>query len=258
MTRSSARDWLPALIVFVAVLVAWELSLLVLGVQSFLIPRPSVIASSLADDWSTLAKGIAFTGAEAVGGLIVGVILGTVCGIATARWASAREILLPVAIGASTIPIIAFAPITLNWFGPESLLPRVTIVAVMVFFPVMVNTIRGLTNVEPAALELLSSYAASDTQTLAKLRAPNALPYWFTALRIATTLSVIGAVVGEFFGGPLYALGIYITLETGHSRYPSAWAAIVLACALGIVLYLIAVALERLVIPWYSAREMAR
>ena len=94
MTRSSARDWLPALIVFVAVLVAWELSLLVLGVQSFLIPRPSVIASSLADDWSTLAKGIVFTGAEAIGGLIVGVILGTVCGIATARWASAREILL--------------------------------------------------------------------------------------------------------------------------------------------------------------------
>ena len=77
-------------------------------------------------------------------------------------------------------------------------------------------------------------------------------------MRIATTLSVIGAVVGEFFGGPLYALGMYITLETGHSRYPSAWAAIVLACGLGIVLYLIAVALERLVIPWYSAREMAR
>ena len=73
----------------------------------------------------------------------------------------------------------------------------------MVFFPVMVNTIRGLTNVEPAALELLSSYAASESQTLVKLRGPNALPYWFTALRIATTLSVIGAVVGEFFGGPL-------------------------------------------------------
>ena len=155
-----------------------------------------------------------------------------------------------MAIGASTIPIIAFAPITLNWFGPESLLPRVTIVAVMVFFPVMVNTIRGLTNVDPAALELLSSYAASDApDARPSCAAPNALPYWFTALRIATTLSVIGAVVGEFFGGPLYALGIYITLETGHSRYPTAWAAIVLACVLGIVLYLVAVALERLVDP---------
>ena len=258
MTASAAREWLPAVGVFVIVLALWEVGFLVLGVQSFLIPRPSVITEQLVSDWSTLARGLVFTGTEAVSGLVVGVALGTAAGFATARWASAREVLLPVAIGASTIPIIAFAPITLNWFGPESLLPRVTIVAVMCFFPVMVNTIRGLTNVDPGTLELLSSYAASDRQTLTKLRGPNALPYWFTALRIATTLSVIGAVVGEFFGGPLYALGIYITLQTGASRYPSAWAAIVLACVLGIVLYMVAVALERLTIPWYTARETAR
>jgi NitT/TauT family transport system permease protein len=258
VNSQALREWLPAGIVFVVVLVVWEVSLLAFGIQSFLIPRPSVIATSLVSEWPTLAKGVAFTGTEAVGGLLVGVALGTLSGMATARWATARELLLPVAIGASTIPIIAFAPITLNWFGPESILPRLTIVAVMVFFPVMINTVRGLTNVEPAALELLSSYAASESQTLAKLRGPNALPYWFTALRIATTLSVIGAVVGEFFGGPLYSLGIYITLETGHSRYPTAWAAIVLACAMGIGLYLAAVGLERLVMPWRSARELAR
>ncbi len=138
----------------IVVIVAWEVGFLVLGVQSFLIPRPSVIGEQLASDWSTLARGLLFTGTEAVVGLVVGVALGTAAGFATARWASAREVLLPVAIGASTIPIIAFAPITLNWFGPESLLPRITIVAVMVFFPVMVNTIRGLTNVDPGALEL--------------------------------------------------------------------------------------------------------
>jgi NitT/TauT family transport system permease protein len=258
VSASAVREWLPAAIVFVVVLAVWEVSLLAFGIQSFLIPRPSVIASSLVSDWPTLAKGVLFTGTEADGGLLVGVALGTLGGLATARWATARELLLPVAIGASTIPIIAFAPITLNWFGPESILPRLTIVALMVFFPVMINTVRGLTNVEPAALELLTSYAASESQTLAKLRTPNALPYWFTALRIATTLSVIGAVVGEFFGGPLYSLGIYITLESGHSRYPTAWAAIVLACAMGIALYLAAVALERLVMPWRSAREMTR
>jgi len=183
MSGQAVREWLPAVIVFVVVLVVWEVSLLAFGIQSFLIPRPSVIAASLISEWPTLAKGIAFTGTEAVGGLIVGVALGTVGGLATARWATARELLLPVAIGASAIPIIAFAPITLNWFGPESILPRLTIVALMVFFPVMINTIRGLTYVEPAALELLSSYAASERQTMAKLRAPNALPYWFTALR---------------------------------------------------------------------------
>jgi NitT/TauT family transport system permease protein len=255
---AALRESLPAIVVFVAVLVVWEISFLVLGVQSFLIPRPTVIGQSLFAEWDTLVRGVLFTGTEAVIGLVVGLVLGTAAGFATARWVTARELLLPVAIGASSIPIIAFAPITLNWFGPESLLPRVTIVAVLVFFPVMVNTIRGLTNVDPGALELLSSYAAGEGQTLVKLRAPNALPYWFTALRIATTLAVIGAVVGEFFGGPLYALGIYITRETGSSRYPSAWAAIVLACALGIGLYLLAVALERLVMPWNAAREAAR
>ena len=111
----------------------------------------------------------------------------------------------------------------------------------MVFFPVMVNTVRGLTNVEPAALELMRSYAAGDSQILRKLRIPNALPYWFTALRIATTLSVIGAVVGEFFGGPLLcARDLHHARDRAQFRYPTAWAAIVLACALGIVLYLAA------------------
>jgi NitT/TauT family transport system permease protein len=252
---AAGADWVPPAVLFVVVLVGWDVSLLVLGVQSFLLPRPTIIATSLLDEWPTLAKGVVFTATEAIGGLVVGVAIGTLTGLATARWATAREALVPVAVAASTIPIIAFAPITINWFGPESVLPRVTIVAVMTFFPVLVNTIRGLTDVSPAAFELMHSYAATDVQTLRKLRVPNALPYWFTALRIAATLSVIGAVVGEFFGGPLYSLGIYITLETGHSRYPTAWAAIVLACALGIALYLFVIIVERLALPWLTERE---
>jgi NitT/TauT family transport system permease protein len=249
------REWLPAIVVFVVVVGIWEVSLLALNVQSFLVPRPSVIAGSLASEWDTLARGLVYTGGEAVGGLVIGVAIGTAIGMATARWVTARELLLPVAIGASTIPIIAFAPITKNWFGYDNPVSRMTIVALMVFFPVMVNTIRGLTNVDPAAVELMRSYAAGESRVVRSLRIPNALPYWFTALRIATTLSVIGAVVGEFFGGPLYSLGIYITLETGHSRYPTAWAGIVVACGLGIVLYLLVVAAEWLAIPWRIARE---
>ena len=253
----AGADWLPPVVLFVVVLVFWEVSLGVLGVKSFLLPRPSDIAASLAADWPTLQKGIAYTATEALVGLAVGLVLGTIAGLATARWRIAQETLLPIAIGASTIPIIAFAPITINWFGPESVMPRVVIVAVMVFFPVMANTIRGLTEVNPASLELMQSYAAGEVETLRKLRIPNALPFWFTALRIAATLSVIGAVVGEFFGGPLYSLGIYITLETGHSRYPTAWAAIILACLLGIGLYAAAVVAERLVLPWHAARAAA-
>ncbi|MEO5703534.1 MAG: ABC transporter permease subunit, partial [Candidatus Limnocylindrales bacterium] len=92
--------------------------------------------------------------------------------------------------------------------------------------------------------------AASPTSVLRRLRLPNALPYWFTALRIAVTLSVIGAVVGEFFGGPSYSIGNYVTNQTGSFRYPNAWAAIVIACALGIGLYLFAVVAERVAMPW--------
>ena len=257
--RSASRtaEWLPPVVVFVGVLGLWEGLFTVLGVKSFLIPRPSLIWGALLSEWPTLSRGILYTGSEALGGLAVGVTLGTVAGLATARWATARETLVPLASAASTIPIIAFAPIAINWLGFESMLPRVTIVALMTFFPVMVNTIRGLTNVDPAALELMGSYAAPAGQVLRKLRIPNALPYWFTALRIAVTLSVIGAVVGEFFGGPLYSLGIYVTNQTGSFRYPNAWAAIVLACVLGIGSYLLAVAAERLVIPWQRRREEA-
>jgi NitT/TauT family transport system permease protein len=255
--RERFAAWAPPVLVFVAVIGLWEGLFLVLGVQSFLIPRPSLIVAALISEWPTLSRGILYTGSEALGGLAVGVTLGTIAGLATSRWATARMTLVPLGTAASTIPIIAFAPITMNWFGLESTLPRITIVALMTFFPVMVNTIRGLTSIDPAALELMGSYATPEGQILRKLRIPNALPYWFTALRIAVTLSIIGAVVGEFFGGPLYSLGIYLVNQTGSFRYPNAWAAIVLACLLGIGSYLVAVAAERLAIPWQLGRAEA-
>ena len=123
--RRPPAIWLPAVGVFVIVLVVWEVGFRVLGRPVVPDPAPTVIGEQLAERTGRRSRGAScFTGTEAVVGLIVGVALGTAAGFATARWASAREVLLPVAIGASTIPIIAFAPITLNWFGPESLLPR--------------------------------------------------------------------------------------------------------------------------------------
>jgi NitT/TauT family transport system permease protein len=257
VARRRSGAWLPPVVVFVGVLLLWEQLFLLLDVKTFLIPRPSIIAQAIGSQWPTLQRGLLYTGTEAVLGLLLGVALGTLAGLATSRWATMRDTLVPLGTGMSTVPIIAFAPIMINWFGFESQLPRITVVALMTFFPVMVNTIRGLTQVDPAALELMDSYAASSSQVLRKVRIPNALPYWFTALRIAVTLSVIGAVVGEFFGGPLYSLGIYVTNQTGSFKYPNAWAAIVMACVLGIALYLIAVAIERLAIPWRRGEAAA-
>ncbi|MEO7296862.1 MAG: ABC transporter permease subunit, partial [Candidatus Limnocylindria bacterium] len=158
--RQRSGTWVPPLVVFVAVIGLWEVAFLALDVKSFLIPRPTVIAAALVAEWPTLSKGLVYTGIEAVMGLATGVTLGTIAGLATARWSTARQALIPLGTAMSTVPIIAFAPITINWFGFESQLPRITIVALMTFFPVLVNTVRGLTNVDPAAVELMASYAA--------------------------------------------------------------------------------------------------
>jgi NitT/TauT family transport system permease protein len=250
-----AGDILPPLVVFVAVGLLWEVGLTVMGVRQFLLPRPSVILGAVVEEWSILQQGLLYTGFEAIGGLVTGVALGVAAAFATSRWATARELLMPLAVAASSIPIIAFAPITSAWFSSQSPLARIAIVSVMVFFPVLVNTVRGLTNVEPAAVELMRSYAASDLAILRRIRIPNALPYFFTALRIAATLAVIGAVIGEYFGGPRYALGIYISSEAYVFRYPNAWAGILMACLLGIVFYLAVLVLERVAIPWQTAKR---
>jgi NitT/TauT family transport system permease protein len=171
----------------------------------------------------------------------------------TARFATARELLLPLAVGASAVPIIAFAPLMNNWFGVLNPLSKMMIVAVLVFFPVVVNVTRGLTQVEPAALELLRSYAASEWTVLRVLRLPNALPYFFTALKIGTTLSLIGAIVGEYFGGSSEVLGRVVVQSASALRFDVTWAAIILAAVTGIVMYLAIVAIERVVIPWHAS-----
>lgn len=251
--RDRVGDLVPVLAVLVIGIVSWEVLLGVLGVKQFLLPRPSVIFASLVSEWGTLIEGLRYTAIEAVGGLAIGSVIALTTAFATARWVLARETLVPVAIAANSMPIIAFAPITNNWFGSENAASRMTIVAVMVFFPIMVNTVRGLTNVDASAIELMRSYAASDLEVLRRLRIPNALPYILTAFRIATTLAVIGAVIGEYFGGPRQALGIYITGEATLFRFANAWAAILMACALGIVLYLIVVLAERVLLPWHAS-----
>lgn len=250
---AAVRRAVPTIAVFVLVLLVWEFGLALLGVQQFLLPRPSVIVRALFDQWPDLSQGTIYTASEAVGGLVIGSVIGIAAAFATARWAAARESLLPVAIAAGSIPIIALAPITNIWFGSESSVSRMAIVALTVFFPMMVNTVRGLTEVDPAALELMEACAASQGTVLRKVRVPNALPFVFTALKISTTLSVIGAVVGEYFGGPQYALGVYITSEAYVFRYQDAWAAILIASAMGIAFYLAIVGLERVLLPWHAA-----
>ena len=260
----SGRSWierlwyyLPAVIVFAGTIGAWELVVRNIDLRGLPLPAPSAIVNALGENWSNgrwpLGKAAVATLFEAVGGLAIGTALGVIVALLTARFATARELLLPLAIGASAVPIIAFAPLMNNWFGVLNPLSKMMIVAVLVFFPVVVNVTRGLTQVEPSALELMRSYAASEWTVLRALRLPNALPYFFTALKIGTTLSLIGAIVGEYFGGTSDVIGRVVVQSASALRFDVSWAAIILAAIAGIALYLVIVAIERAVIPWHAS-----
>ncbi len=249
--------YLPAILVFVGAIAVWEIVVQNIEVRGFPLPAPTEILAAMGQNWDTgrwpLQTSALATIFEAVGGLLIGTTAGVVMALLTARFALARELLLPLAIGASAVPIIAFAPLMNNWFGVLNPLSKMMIVAVLVFFPVVVNVTRGLTQVEPAALELMRSYAASEWTVLRLVRVPNALPYFFTALKIGTTLSLIGAIVGEYFGGTSSVLGQVIVASAGALRFDVTWAAIILAATTGIGLYLAVVAVERVIIPWHAS-----
>lgn len=249
------RSQLPAIVVFGAVLVIWELGVAALNLRQFILPRPSAIATAFGAEWPTLQAAAGNTLYEALGGLAIGVTAGVLTAFAVSRWARVREAVLPIAIGASAIPIIAAAPIMSNWFGILNPFAKMAIVILLVFFPMLINVSRGLSQVDASALELMQASAASEGQVLRKVRIPNALPYFFTALKVCTTLSLIGAVVAEYFGGSSDVLGRVIVQSSSRLRFDITWAAIVVAAVSGVAMYLAALALERLIIPWHASQR---
>lgn len=254
--QAQLRYYLPTIVIAVGVLAVWELAVRVFNIQQFLLPRPSAILEALMAELaqgrnSILVEATFATLYSAVGGYFLGCGAGVLVALITARWTIISEALMPFAIAANSVPIIAFAPITNNWFGLTNPASKMAIVAIIVFFPTMINMVRGLTLVEPRQLELMQSYAASPWKILRALRIPNALPYLFSALRVASALSTIGAVVAEFFGGPRATLGVYITQQAAGFNFARAWTGIVMASVIGISFYVVVLLVERWVMPWH-------
>jgi len=251
--RRRLVDWLPAIVVLVGVIALWEVLIRALDVQAFLLPKPSEIARTLWDNRHELWTAGWFTFQEALGGFVLGSGLAILVALVLARWRVLGTALLPFAIAANAIPIIAFAPITNNWFGLLNPFSKMAIAAVLCFFPVMVNTLRGLTSVDVRSIELMRSYGAGELQTFRSVRIPSSLPFMFTGLKVAAVLSMIGAIVGEYFGGPTNALGVSILNDTQLFNFPRAWAGIVLASAFGIVFYGAVALAERLTTSWHPS-----
>ena len=257
--------YFPTIAIAVGVVLLWEILVVIFDIQQFLLPKPSAIFGEFAhqvnlwlapDERSILFESSGATFWEAFGGFIIGCGSGILVALITSRWTIVSEATMPFAIAANSVPIIAFAPIMNNWFGITNPASKMAIVAIIVFFPTMINTVRGLTLVDAEELELMRSYAAKPADIMLKLRIPNALPYIFSALRVASALSLIGAVVAEFFGGPRATLGVYITQEASAFDFAKAWAAIMMASIIGIAFYLVVLIAERRLMPWHvSFRE---
>jgi NitT/TauT family transport system permease protein len=249
------RDWIPAAVIFVVGLLAWEFGVKALDVQNFLLPPLSDILDALWNDRSGLMNAALFTFKEAVAGFFVGSAAAIAVALVLARWRPLASAVMPYAIAANANPIIAFAPITNNWFGLLSPWSKIVIAAILCFFPVLVNTLKGLTSVRPASIELMRSYAAGEIEIFRRVRIPTALPYVFSALKVATVLAMIGAIVGDYFGGSQDSLGIVIRRDAGIFAFEHAWAAIVIASMLGILFYAAVAIVERLAMGWHpSAR----
>jgi NitT/TauT family transport system permease protein len=251
--KTRVVEWIPALLVLVAALGAWQGLIAAFHVQQFLLPKPTAIASAFWDERHTLWPAGWTTFKEALGGFAIGSALGVVFALVVARFRLLGSILLPLAIAANAVPVIAFAPIFGIWFDSLSPHSKMAIAGVLCFSPVLVNTLRGLQSVDPTQVELMRSYAASEIEVYRRVRIPTALPYLFTALKVASVLAMIGAIVGEYFGGSFDALGVLIRNDAYNFDFVTAWAGIAVASLLGMSLYLAVSLSERVLVRWTPA-----
>lgn len=250
MKASAVRHAVAPLVVGVLGLVAWEATVTLGHIAPFVLPSPTVIAEQFWASREVIWRTGLASGANALVGLILGSVLAVLAALLASRFALFHRLSAPVMTVLNALPIIAVAPLLNNMYESTSSLPRRLVVALVVFFPVFHNTLRGLNQVDPTHLELMASYAASGSQTARLVRLPGAIPYLCTGLRQAAPLSVIAAVVSEYFGGLQDGLGSRITSAAANTAYPRAWAFVLGACALGLLFYLVTLVIERLATPW--------
>jgi len=234
----------------VAFLAIWESFVVWRDVKPFVLPKPTVIWEQLTENHDIITRAMWATAQNALIGLAVGVLFGLLVAILAVRLRLLDELLTPLSAAVAAIPIVALTPVLNTMFSTTSPMPRRLIVAIVVFFPVFVNTARGLRSIEPVHAELMRSYAAGPWTITRMVRLPGALPFFFTGLRIASATAVIAAIVSEYFGGLQKGLGPAITSAAAASAYPRAWAIVVAAIVLGLIFYLAAVAAEWLAMPW--------
>jgi NitT/TauT family transport system permease protein len=248
---------LPPLVFGLTFLALWELVVKAFDVKPYFLVAPSQIFDRFTSSWSLIWRSMKVSGLNALVGLVVGTVLGVAVSFVTSRFRFVRELVTPLAVALNAIPIFVLVSVFNNMFAITSEVPRRLMVTLVVYFVVLVNVTRGLTQVQSLHLELMRSYAASEWTIMRRVRVPNAVPYLFTALKIAAPVAVITAFVSEYFGGSQNGLGSAIARSIAASRNDLAWAYVLGACILGLSFYLISILLETVATPGGVGRRAA-
>jgi NitT/TauT family transport system permease protein len=257
MNARALDNLAPPALFGAAVLVAWEAIVRLFHVPVVILPAPTAIFERFIHSIPTLAADFAQTIQGALAGYVIGSVAGLLVAIAIDRSGFLQRGLLPLGNLVSALPIVGVAPIMVMWFGFDWQ-SKAAVVVVMTFFPMLVNAVAGLSSAGAMERDLMKTYGATYGQTLLKLRLPAALPFIFNALKINTTLAMIGAIVAEFFGTPTVGMGFRISTEVGHMSIDMVWATIVVAALAGSAFFAAVALAERRATFWHpSYRQRA-
>ena len=247
--RERGADLLIPLLALVLALTAWSAVVAIFAIPDYLLPAPQAVAARILKDWPLLWKHGIYTLVSVLTGFAASIAIGVPIAFAIVLSRSMERLVMPFLVMSQTIPKVAIAPILVVWLG-FGILPKIAIVFLISFFPIVVSTVVGLKSVETDMIDLVRSMGAGMPKIMLRVRAPSALPQMFAGLKIAVCLAVVGAIVGEFVGSDR-GLGYLLLTSTGTLDGPLIWAALLVLIAMGMILFAIVSAIERIAIPWH-------
>ncbi len=250
---AKAVRWLPPLAIVIGIIGSWEAYVRIFDVQRWLLPAPSVIFETMVDDAGLLSRHTVTTMEEVIVGFAMALAAGVILAAVIALSTTIERAIYPFVVASQTIPIIVIAPLLLIWIG-YGLAPKFIVVALIAFFPIVVNTVDGLKSVDPDSVRLMRTLGASRRQIFMKLQLPTSLPFLFSGAKIAIAVSVIGAVIGEWVGSS-QGLGYLMIRSKPQFLTERVFAAIVVLSVMGIALFALIGLIERLSIPWWHGER---